>query len=495
MRPARRAALGAVLLLAGAAAACGRSGPPPKAPMTALWIGSESAPLANSGLAGLESAGVHELFYEAAALDWSSGSPRLVERFGAPLPRATASTLVVRGPWRRPVERPRAIAGAWRRELESLELAAERRRATPIGIHFALDTTDALDELAKTIRALRGELGARFHLSAELDPSQLADEGAESLARATDYLVVFVYGQPPNEPEEDSKWDLDAARATIAALDRLGRPYTLGAWTLGAAQRRSATGEIVGSAADLAVGALLREPRLEPMPGAVFGGLGRQAIERVARHPARFGDWILAQGESIRVVRPTTAHLERFLAVAAPRPGSPRLGAVLRRLRAPGETLALSADNLAAALAPGEAAPAFAVQLERLPGGHGTSRFRLTLANGNDEPTDYGAVESNYVELRLPRGVLADVDAGGFDGWEQLWHGSERRTLKALREADTLRLYAAYVDGGERIASGPVAVRGAGELERVTISGTFILPGGRELALAPREVAIEGAEP
>jgi hypothetical protein len=222
----------------------------------------------------------------------------------------------------------------------------------------------------------------------------------------------------------------------------------------------------------------------------VFEGLGRQVLERVASAPARIGPWSLARGESVRVVRPTTTDVERFLAVAAPAAGSPRLGAVLRRLPAPREGLSLTAGNLAAALADGDAEPSLGVRLVRQEPAAGRLRFRVVLENGNDEATDFGSLGSNFVELRLARGVVGSVDAGGFDAFEQL-HRGERRTLRALREADTLRLFAAYVGGGQRIESGTVEVRGGGEADALGVTGSFILPGGRELVLPVRQARAE----
>jgi hypothetical protein len=280
----------------------------------------------------------------------------------------------------------------------------------------------------------------------------------------------------------------------VARLERLGAPYALGAWTLGGAQRRAAGGAVTARAPRLDVGALLRAPALEPKPGAIFEGLGRQVIERVARAPVRIDGWSLARGESVRIVRPTTTDIERFLALAAPLPGSPRLGAVLRRLPAREEALALTAGNLAAALAPGDAQPELGVRLVREPAAPGRARLRVVLENGNDEATDFGAHQSNYLELRLSRGSWGAVSEGGFDAAERL-HGGESRTVRALREPDTVRLYAVHVGGGQRIASGPVEVRGAGEPARVAVSGTFILPGGRELVLPSRQVTIEAEGP
>jgi hypothetical protein len=481
----------ATALVAALVSSCGGRSAAPKAPFSALWIGAESSPPGGEELAGLARAGIDELFLDAARLSWEGGAPRLHERPAPALGRSMPATLVIEGPWRRPEERVAAIADAWRGVVAELTLAAERRRAAPIGLHLALEIAGGESELAALLRRLRRDLGPALRLSVELAADRLDPDAIRDLADAVDFVVVFAYGHGPDRPDDPGAWDPERIDEAIAALDALGRPYALGAWSVGSARHRTAGGEARGDVRTLELGPLLRGPALDPRPGAIFESLGRQVFELVARQPVRIGDARLARGDTLRVARPNTADLERFLAAAAPAPGSPRLGTVLRRAAAAGESLASSTANLIAALAPGAAAPQLEVRVERLPPARGRQRLRVLLANRGEEPTDYGTVEANYLELRLAAGAIAGADDGDFVAWEQLWHGEERRTLRALRQADTLRLYAGYVGGGETLASGPIEVRGAPGLDRVTIGGTFLVPGGRELALPPRSVTIE----
>jgi hypothetical protein len=81
--------------------------------------------------------------------------------------------------------------------------------------------------------------------------------------------------------------------------------------------------------------------------------------------------------------------------------------------------------------------------------------------------------------------LAAAVAPGDFVGWDQLWQGRERRTLRALRQADTLRLFAPYVGAGGTLESGTIELRGrGGEAPAVRTSARFFLPGGREHVLA-----------
>jgi hypothetical protein len=147
--------------------------------------------------------------------------------------------------------------------------------------------------------------------------------------------------------------------------------------------------------------------------------------------------------------------------------------------------VSLGPPQLAAALEPGAAAPQLAVEL--VPSGvrRGRSALRVSLRNVGSEATDLGGGEWNYVQIEFRSGALGRVEPGDFAGWEQLWQGRERRTLRALREADTLRLFAPFVGAGETLESGPVELRAAaGGRPEVYVSGRFLLPGGRELAIA-----------
>jgi len=476
------------LTLVAVAVACSAPERPARSHFVALWSERGSAPLGRDDLEALEGAGGRELFADAARVSWESGAPELVALPSPASPRPLAATLAVGGLWKRPGRSSRSIAREWRQSLGELALEAERRRLTPIGFHFDLEIEDGAAELAETLRRLRGELESAPYLSVAIEPETIGSEQARELVGAVDYVVVRSYGQPPGEPERPVRWDLEAVRPRLEELARSGARFALSGWTVGEATWRDRSGALRGRTTSFPLPQLLRDDRVTLRPGAVFQALGRQVYDCAVVEPLEIGDWSVARGESIRVVGPSVADVEKLLATAG---GVGATGTVLRRLPAVGESLALGVGALAAALEPGAAAPELRASLEPMTPARGRRRVRVVLENHGDVPTDFGALETNYVELRLSRGKLGRVDAGEFQAVERLWQGSERRTLRALREADTLRLSIRYVGARERFESGPIELRASSGAERVTMSGRFLVPGGRELELAPAAFTIE----
>lgn len=488
-----KAPFGKLSLLAVASAfvlsGCGAAARPPRAPFVAVWIAPQSAPPTAEELAGLSAAGAAELFLELGRLDWQSGEPAIAEQAAVPIPRPMPATLVVSGVWSKPGGQKSQIAKAWRERIDALVLLAQRSGALPVGVHFELQIRDGASELGAILRRLRREMPRTLQLSVALARDAVGSEIATELSESVDFVVVDVYGQPLGEAEDGGRWDLErGAQPVIAGLDKLDRPYALAAWTLGTARQRDGSGRAVAEDRSVALATAARNAQLTVRPEAFLEGIDRQVNEWIARQPARFGGLSLAPNDSIRFVRPATADLEDFLDRSTEWSGPRHVGTLLKRLPAADEPLALSASNLAAALAPGAAEPQLEIEIDRLATGAHRSRFRIVLANRNDEATDLGGLGSNYLELVLDGAVLATVDPGEFNGWEQLWHGTERRTLRALREADTLRLGATLVDGLERIESGVIeVVSNRSTPPRLSVGGSFFLPGGRELRLPVRE--------
>jgi hypothetical protein len=485
MKPKGGVGFGVGLLLV-ALSACGPGAGPPKGPFAAVWVARESAAVSPRELEELADAGVTELFFESATLDGTGEVPSLVEGFARPLARSFPATLVISGRWTKPSARPSTIAEAWATRFDALALAAQRLGVTPVGVHFEL-AGSVDEELAATLAALRRRLRGRYHVSVGIDRDALGAEAAAKLARSVDFVTVFAWGQAPGEAEDPARWDLKRTGETLAAARRLRRPIAAGAWTLASARRRSAAGGATEHDESLALTDLLRRPGLEPRAGTVLEALDRQVLEMVARRPVRLGGWNLSPGESVRVVRASTPDLESFLA-ALPPAGEERIGVLFRSLPAADDALSLRAANLAEALRPGPAEPQLEAVVEELPSTGGRFRFRVVLRNQGSEPTDFASAGANRLELRLSDGVLAAVTPGDFAGWEQLWQGRESRTLRALREADTLYLSAPIVGAGERLASGPIEVRRRGrEAPGLRVGGTFLLSSGKILTLPELE--------
>jgi hypothetical protein len=475
--------------------ACGGGKSAPRAPFTAVWWAAESAPLAPAEARRLVAAGAGELFVEAGRLAWSGERAEIAAAEIRPLARETPATLVVRGEWSAAGESSRRLAEAWRESVDRLALAARTAGAVPVGVHFEVDAGGDVRPLAATLARLRRALRGRLHVSVALDPEALDGEGARLLAAAVDFVVADVFGHAPGSADDPRRWDRAAVRERLAGLERLATPYAAAAWTLGAAELRRRGGETAPIRSGLPLARLLRSAQFAVRPGSVFEGVDRQVFVLEAREPISLGPWTLRRGDAVRVARPTTYDVERLLELLAEPAHGRRVGIVLRQLPAPGDTVSLAAANLAAALEPGDARPVLAVSLLDAGSRRGRARLRVRLTNAGAEPTELGGGEWNYVQLEFPAGALGAVELGDFAGWEQLWQGRERRTLRALRQADTLRLFAPFVGAGETLESGAIELRGrGGKPPEVRTSGRFILPGGREHELPVAATAWAGDE-
>lgn len=481
--------------LAAFGGGCGGAPRPVRTPFVAVWVDPEAALPSAGELDRLAAAGATELFVDVAHLTWESGAPRIAAGALPNCARPVATTLVVSGIWADSNESARATAGAWRDALAPLWTELAARACRPVGIHFEIESGPGRERLAAVLGRIRDGLPPGIVLSAAIDPRGLEFAGTRELAESVDFLVATVWGQPPGEPEDGARWDLETTtRPAIAELERLGRRYALGAWTLGTAYRRGASGAIESEDPALAIESALAARGGQFRAEALLEGIGRQVNEWSFSGPAIVGSWRLGRGEGVRFVRPATVNLESFLDRSRGWGSSNRVGTVLRRLAGPREPLALSVDNLVTALLPGEAQPDLALAAESLGGEGRRWRVRLVLSNRNDEPTDFGGLESNLVELHFDGAVVGRVDQGEFTSWEPLWRGREQRTVRALREADTLRLHAARVAGRQRIESGPIEIwtRGA-DRPRMTARASFFLPGGRVLELTERPLEAGGA--
>lgn len=492
--------IAAALRLAGALVCCAStlacfgSRREPRAPGAAVWVGVGSEAPTTPQLERLAGQGVTDYFVEAARLEWSGSRPRL-EAVKAPrLPRRERTTLVVSGAWPAGGVDPKEAAAELARGIQGLVIAAEGAGRAPIGVHFDLDASGAPSDYARTLESLREELDGRLELSASFGPPQLADaEAAKRLADPLDFLVAFLYGQRPETDEDARAWDLQSVEVAVRGLERLDRPYYLAAVTVGTASWRKRGGGVEATSTRLDLSALVRESRLELKRGFSLEGIDRQVYEFRAKAPVEVSGWKLAPNESVRVVRAATSNVEEFLRRCGAWGAERLLGPLFWRLPEPGERLALTAANLADALAPNPSLPVLELEVERDTEARRDWRLRVTLANGSDEPTDLAFFDANWVELSVAGARIADVHHGQFARFE-LYHEGERATMRALREADTVRFWAPIVEGRQRMMSGPIQlVRTGREAPKVRTSGRFILTDGTIVEVAPRDWTFEGA--
>jgi len=475
-------------LLAVLAAGCFGGDAPRKGRVSALWIAPRSAPVDAGTLSRLEAVGLAELFVEAATLEWEGSAPRLELLRLAPTARRQPVTLVVRGAWPEADLEPAPVAERLRAEIDRLRLAAEQAGLLAVGVHLDVVVPAAgFEAYGATLRKIRSGLEGRLFLSVDIPRQALGEPGLGQVAQGADFLVCFLYGQRASEEEDPGAWDLQSVEGNVQKLERLARPYLLGAVTVGSVTWRGRDGRPRARGTEAELRALVDDPGFELKPGFSLEGVDRQVFEFVARSSANVGGWALAPGDSIRVVKTATPFLEEFLRRTGAWESPNRLGEIFYRQPAAGERLSIGAAGLVDALDPSAARPDLVLELERRFRSERAWRLRVRLRNAGDEPTDLAFFDSNYVELRIAGGTISDADPGDFRRLELLFEGTEKGTMRALRAADTLRLFAPLVEGGESFESGDVELRLSEARPRVTVAATFLLPEGRLLATEPIE--------
>lgn len=488
MKRSRSASLLTLGLAAcGLLAACGGPERPARPEGSALWAGSGAvAALPPGTLERLREAGVRELFVPAAELAWDGGAPRLEVTLEGPLPRRVPATLVVSGaaPPGGSEEEAEAAGEALGRELARLRLAAEGRGLLAVGVHLDLasPSSGSLARLAEVVEAARPELGEGLFLSARLDPERIGDPEAERLAAAADFLVCPLYGQRPEELEEEARWRIDSVVERVAALEALGADYLVGVATLGAAYRLGPDGGLRDATATADLVELVRNRSLERTQARLLEGWDRRVLSFAAERPTEAAGWRLETGEGLRAVqvqgRDVVELRRRLRALELEH----HLGELYYRAPEPGEGLALTLPVLADALLGVPADADLRVELRDARRTAGGLVFRVALVNAGDGPTDVALYANNYVELRVPGGSLPSVTAGGFRRYAMMLGGREATDMRSFRDADTVRLYATLVGAGEEVVSGPIEAR-LGPAGTIEAGGLFALPGGDEHAL------------
>src|SRR5690606_14120344 len=276
-------ALSVVTLVA--VGACGGGSREARAPGAAVWLSGRAAPMDLPVLDRLRTGGVADFFVEAAGVEWSGGGARLELHDLPRLPRRERVTLVVAG------ERPPAGLGATAaaRQLasaiEGLRLAAEGAGLLPTGVHFDGAADGGLAETTSLMAKLRGELDGRLHLSVGIGRGDLDDPDLPKLAGEVDFLVAFLYGQRPGEPEDARNWDLQEVEKGVNRLEQLARPYYLVAASAGSASLRDRRDAPRGISTALELGSLVRDGRLELKRGFSLEGIDRQVYEFRAKAP------------------------------------------------------------------------------------------------------------------------------------------------------------------------------------------------------------------
>lgn len=449
-----------------------------------LWVDGRSGPVSESDFQALASNGVREIFLQAAELSWEGGEPRLeVSWPGVPLPR-TRVTLVIGG------QAPRGEVGdvgaRLADELTPLELDVQHRGGLPSGFHLHLVVPDeaALESLAALTAQLGSALGEERPLSVTLPRGLLDSEGASGVARAAGALVVFLYGQGAEGPEEPGLWDLQAVRQRLQRLEALGSDYLVGVTTLGRMTRKDRSGQPMDSTTIGSMRKLLDRQELQATLGSALAVVDGRVYDFTARGPLRVGPWRLAPRERLQIRLVGGSHLRRLREMLAEPEWERHLGQAYYRPPRAEEELAVPPGVLAGVLAP-EPPPA-RIEVQREIGSRrGRAVIRLTVTNSGSESTEIAHVENNYVEMHTRRGRFVQVDRGDFQRYDLIDSASGRRSLRA----DTVRFFAPFLAAGETVQSGEVILAGGND-EDLVLGGSFLLPGGSTAEVV--EAAPEG---
>lgn len=467
-----------------------------------LWITPQALPeLGAEARETLLGAGVRELFIEAGRLaDGGPKASRVVDLLAA-APHTELRlpvTLVLHGAWAEgtdPAADPGDAGEELAGDLAALRRTAQARGLTTVGYHLDLEPAAGVAELASladSLEALRGALadgGDEMWLSLSVAPESLAAEGFAAVADEVDFLVPFLYGAREEGrpgPGSDRAWDPAVAEAALPRLRELGKEYLLGVGTVGLLQRLDADGNVVEST---------RRASLKPLVGRQdlevgFGGLDtamRQRLLFQAAGPLRLGEWRLAGGDRVQVVRPTVSHLRAAARRAGEETPQLHLGQAYVRLPAADERLSLGLAAIAAVNR--EVEPKLELDLEVVPAGQGRSRLRLRLANPGPLSSDVARLESNYLRLQVAGdGAIASADAGDFERYQLEHDGRRVRDMRSLRRADSVRFFLPLIEPGDEVETGTLVLRNVPRQGPVVrVGGRFSVPGGGEVVL-PEQV-------
>lgn len=471
--------------------ACGEAVERPSKPAgSAIWAApADLAALPVEERDALRAAGVREAFLEAGRL--AEASAEIVPTLSGLDAVAAARlpvTLVVGGVWDAPEDGETAGA-TLAAGLRRLRLFAEEAGVTVVGYHLDLvppADRDAFERYAAALATTAAGIDRRLFLSVSLDAESLGAAGAQRVAGAVDFVVAFLYGPRSDDgpgPEGDAAWNLTALDDRFARLADLELPFLVGVGTVGQMSHLDREGNPV------AVTSRGNLPRLFGRRGlglprtSVLDVLDRQSYRLQAERALSVGDWRLAAGDWLLVTRLSSYHLSRLGEQAAGAEGY--LGLLFHRLRREGEDLALSALALAGA-ASGGTTTELVVEVE--PTGRGNVPFRVGVANRGAQPTEVAFIGSNYVEVRaLDGAAFADVAVGSFRRYDLEHEGRRVDNMRALAQADVLKLYVPLLEPGDGATSGAISLRGAARQGAVIeLSGSFVLPGGEVLDLPPR---------
>lgn len=477
-----RAVVAATLVLA--IAGCGGQRAPERSEGSALWVSDASRPLAAAELRALSRGGVRELFVEVGELTWDGSRPALGAFPWYEPPERVLATLVVRGSWPAREIDGADVAESLAPAIRPLLAQAPSHKLELSGVHLHLDLPReeaAHEALADALGKLRKEIGGRLAWSATLD---VEAPGAERVARAADFFVVFAYGRPPAAADDARSWQLTESERRTRLATALDRPFLLGVVTLGWA--RVNDGEAL-TRTDLTQ--LAWDRRLEAGHGFTLEGADRLTYRFVSQGRTYVGGQELRRGDAVAVHTTSSAHVAALLEALEGELGEGYRGVLFHRLGGLGEGLSLGPRALLHGLARQEVPPGVEVRI--LGGRRGGNRWVIeaVVRETAGEPTDLGVVDTNWVEVALPPGAhLGQVEPGNFYRYELLRRRADGSLERSLRRPEVVRFYAPFLPAHGELRSGPIQVVHRGDGLPTTVTASFLAPYGREVVVGPEEI-------
>ncbi len=451
---------------------------------TAVWVDPAVAGPTAEELGPLTAHG--ELFVEFGRLEWSSGTPRVVEGERADLPPRTPVTLVVFGDWPRDFGALDEAGLALGEELQSVTLQGESRGWRIVGVHLeAFDVRD-LEGFGKVLAASQEKLSPELFLSVSVPRYWLDQEALQGVADAVDFLVPELYGQRPGVEIWDPAWTLTRTVADARRVDALGRDFLVGVSSVGVAILDSKAGvsgvRTRGSLRELAL-----SPALELVPGFSLSGIDGRRYSFRAQGAVRFGGEPLGIGEKLEVIGLGISNLQDFRAALVGAGLARYRGEVFYRLPAAEERFLLSRPQIVGVVQ-GDAPPA-SVAVAVVPGPRRGGRQQLTvsLQNTGQQATEIASIDHNYVELTAIDGYFSDADRGEFQRYQLLRRGGDGQAQATLRRANVLRLFRPILDLGDRVTSGTIQLTPTGSDPRLRLTAAFLLPDGEVLRMPVEE--------
>lgn len=453
-----------------------------KQPISGLWMGRGSEPIATSSVARLKELGIGEFFLEVAAFDPAATPP--LEHLGIPeIPPSTAVTLAISGTWENIKGDPAQLAEEVHRALREIRFEVEGLGGVPAGIHFDPRRLDNAADYASFLETLRKLLDPTLFLSTSLQRSWLDQADLKEAIAAVDFVVPFLYGQRVDEREDPRSWDFVQLQRALETMEEIGAPYMLGLVTLGTATHLRGS-SVKARTTLLSLQQIIWNRQLKLVPGFSLEGVNRRIYEVKAERSTRLGSWDLQSGDVVRAVRSATSDLEELRRLLGAWDLEHCLGELYYRLPNEDEGLSLGLDNLFNALDSEPAAPDLKLEatVQRRTGRGWIFRFAITNLNG--EITELSLIDNNFLQVTTAEGSFHErLRIGDFFRYD-LGQLTDKGFERNIRNAKAVRLHAPILEGQQRIQSGDVELYDKGEPE-LELLASFLLPDGRTLELGP----------